>query len=239
MSLKVWRAYRLNRKRDLWKFTADTYRLGAEQVKERVHKLFVEFMQGLRLDSEEYQEALTLYKGHDKRARAFVVEKLFREGYKKASVSMERSFFDFDVSLTFREYGKHLYLIPYCSSMMRNVLDFLDEDPRLSEYHYQNQTDKPERISDLEWARRAKVWHALTKEDRWPVYLSLEVSSYAAYHRFNPFYELTFMQSIYREEPQPSTVAELIRANSRPAPLGSSTQGPSPAAEEAAGRSQS
>jgi hypothetical protein len=133
------------------------------------------------------------------------------EGYKKSSVSIERSFFDFDVNVAFREYKGRVYLIPYCDLTMREVLDFLDEDPRIEEFGYQNQTDRPERFTPQEWAARSRVWHALTKEPTWYEFALVEVSSYGKFWRLNPWWDLAESGKIRNWGKTPPSVSNTIR----------------------------
>lgn len=47
----------------------------------------------------------------------------------------------------------------------REVLEMVvDTDPRFQDFHYQNQTDRPDKVSAREWNHRKKVWDALTDE---------------------------------------------------------------------------
>lgn len=214
MSLKVWRAYRLKRSQDLWPFVADVKRIGTEKIKEELHKIFKQFMEAVDTKSDGYAEALAVYEGNDQLARALVTDRFFREGYKAASVSMERSHFNFDVSVTFRRHKRWIYLIPYCDMFMQKTLDFLDKDPRIEDYHYQNQTDKPSKIPMREWLERAQVWEAITEQDVWPSYLTLELCNYGMYHNVNPFFDLQFKQTLYRTgEKKPPRVADIVRAS--------------------------
>ena len=40
----------------------------------------------------------------------------------------------------------------------QGLYDYLIDNGEILDYHYQNQTDQPENISDKEWKERAKVW---------------------------------------------------------------------------------
>lgn len=43
----------------------------------------------------------------------------------------------------------------------RGLYDYLIDIGEILDYHYQNQTDQPENISDEEWKERAKVWNKI------------------------------------------------------------------------------
>jgi len=209
MSTKIWRAYRLKKSRDLWPFVAETKRLGVERVKADLMAYFLDFMGDVDQNHPLYKKAFEDAQGRDALARATVVNKIFTRGYRISNGTNLRSLFDFNVSITFREYKKRVYLIPYCDGPLRKTLDFLNEDPRLEDYHYQNQTDKPDHISMAAWRGRGKVWGKMLGEKMWSSYLTLEVCNWDMYFNVNPFFDEAFMKSLYRK--QTGTVSETIR----------------------------
>ena len=63
--------------------------------------------------------------------------------------------YDFRCSLHIYPLGKKL-LVLYVGR--DNLQCFVSQQPYLLDYHYQNQTDKPEKISDEEWETRKQDW---------------------------------------------------------------------------------
>lgn len=62
---------------------------------------------------------------------------------------------DYNASVVIIPYKKSLYGLYYCDGIKENEdLFFSIAD----DYHYQNQTDKPDNISWKEWRKREEVW---------------------------------------------------------------------------------
>lgn len=110
-----------------------------------------------------------------------------RKEYRSQVTKYERNPFNFDVAITFRKHKGRIYLIPYCDWLMRDVLKFLDNDARLENYAYWNNTDRAEGVSQRAWDNRGKVWDEMDKN--WQTFLSLDICSWSAYTYIEPSYE--------------------------------------------------
>lgn len=128
--------------------------------------------------------------GNEQNVRLILAQKIIRRGYRFSITSPYDSFFNFDVSVSFRQWKNKIYLIPHCSSKMRKVLDFLNNDVRLVDYHYQNQTDRLENISAQAWDKRAKVWDGIFDSGQWEDVLFLEICSWNTFLSIDPFFDL-------------------------------------------------
>ncbi len=211
MSLKVYRAYKLRQPQHFWKTVAYMRQQATEAVRAQLRALYKEWMANIDTTSEVYKKEFEIYgsnpyvvskyskteqrKRADHAARREIVRRIFREGYKQSSVSSERDLFNFDVAITFRELDGEIYVIPYCESLLRDVLDFLDKDKRrFKEYHYQDQSDPPPitEVSTKEWAERKQVWETLSEYKRWPDYLVLDICSWNGWWQVDPGLEVTF-----------------------------------------------
>lgn len=206
MSLKVWTAYKLLKASDLWPLVRDIRQQAAQEVQAKLREFYLQCAEAVLPDKPLYKAAfertvnnpyLVKLHGEDKlreyaaeSARLDVADKIITRGYRMSTTSPLRSVFNFDVSVTFREHRGSIYIIPYCEGIVRNVLDFLAEDPRLRDYHYQNQTDRPEDISAREWRRRAAVWEPLTDHNRWLDYLVLDICSWNGFWQIKPMLDL-------------------------------------------------
>ncbi len=96
-----------------------------------------------------------------------------------------RNPFNFDVSLSVRELRGRYYLITYCDGLTHDVLKFLQRDRRVEDFHYQNQTDRPEKISERAWRVREKTWDKIDKAG-WKNFLILDICSYDAFPYIDP-----------------------------------------------------
>jgi hypothetical protein len=189
VSTKVYTAYRLKRSEDLWAFVRDIRR----QAMPAIHKVLQELFLGL---AEELRRADPALSGSDLRIAA--EQRLTRE-YRDQLGKGERNTFDFDVNITIREHEGRLYLIPYCDMFMRDVLDFLKDDPRLEDFAYWDNSDQPEDVSDADWAARKALWDAMDSgctipdqlySDAWSDYLVFEICSYHALWKIKPRFKL-------------------------------------------------
>jgi hypothetical protein len=57
------------------------------------------------------------------------------------------------------------------------ILNLLENFPELEDYHYQDQTDKTDDISDEEWEKRENTWDRLIGDDYIPVRHGLSLQS--------------------------------------------------------------
>lgn len=214
MGLSIPRAYRLKNNKNFWKLVADVKTIGTIKVKTALNDFFLQLMGAVESESEEYKKHR---EGGDSDgvARARIADRLMRDGYKASAVSMVRDPFDFNVRVVFRQWRKRIYVFPYCDMMLHGVLDFLDEDPRLEEFWYDNRGDKPDEIPAHEWRRRAKVWDKFADTPEWGQYLALELCTWDMWWKMNPYYDNLLSGKIRSwGEPPPSSMAELVKAAS-------------------------
>lgn len=201
MSLKVYYAYRLKDPSDLWGFARYLRRKMTQEVKKALIKRYIELGKSIEPDSEEYKKAL-----EDVSPSRSLEDNLtscghsaFGERYRKQAKEPYKNMFDYDCSVVFREYQGQVYLIPYFGSLLHHFNEKLRKDPRLVEYGYWNNTDRPDRVSPQEWGKRKKVWHALTEEHVWRDFLTLEILSQDNYIYVDPYY--TEMQILWAKQP--------------------------------------
>ena len=119
---------------------------------------------------------------------AFDVDDWMRMKYGEQLTKYQRDAWALDVAVTMRRYRGNSYLIPYCdrATIIGNVLEFMDDDPRLEEFGYWNNADPPEDVSSQKWAWRGTVWRALTQHERWGEYLTLEIVSWTGWGDVSP-----------------------------------------------------
>lgn len=206
MSLKVWTAFKLKDPRRFWSMVTFIRQRGEAEVKLNLRKLYAEWCKGVDPKQEPYLKALqeSLDNAHlikqlgkrklkgyaDKVARLQVVNQAFRTGYRESEASPFKSIFDFNVSVTCREYKGGIYIIPYCGSGLRDALNFLSKDKRLRDYHYQNQVDRPKNVSAAEWEKRRQVWEPLTEPKRWLDFVTIEVCTWNGWYQVDPYFDL-------------------------------------------------
>lgn len=139
MSVKIWTAYKLRRSEYLWPLIHDIRLKATKNVQKALREFYLIHIPEVRTDTDLYRKALEDYKD-DYRARLEVTRRVLQRMYRWNSTRLERSPYNFDVSVGFRQYEGTIVVIPYCDWTMKGTLDFLAKDKRLRDYHYQNQT---------------------------------------------------------------------------------------------------
>lgn len=190
MSTKIYEAYRLKKNVSLFNFVRDARALGEAAVKGVFRKIYTELAEtAVNTDSDEYKKALESYDGNETLARYSMAHELVRKGYKAQLGDPFRNFFNFDVSIVFREYQNRFYLIPIGDGRMRESLDFLKKHPNLEDFAYWNNTDRPDNVSAQAWRRRAKVWNEMDRID-WRASLVLHLCDWDGFYSVDPYYDM-------------------------------------------------
>lgn len=164
MSTKVYVAYQLLNKSDLWPWVRNTRKRAEKNVQNELRSMHANLMIDVNTSSVEYKGCLKTYKT-DEKARKEVAFRLMYREYKNQLSNTGRNQFDFDVSLAVRERKGALYIIPRCDMVMKYTLDFLGKrNQYVSDFSYWDNVDKPKKVSDADWKWRGKVWNELDKD---------------------------------------------------------------------------
>ena len=201
MSTKIWEAYRLIPENgydgginqcsiiELWSRVREIREKAQHEVRECM-KERINMMKDLVDGRTKHYRDYIKQGRSDEMARLYVACQMFRGEYRKASNSSLRDPFDFDCSVGFRTWKGQVYLIPYTGDGVRNVFSFLKECSYLEDFHYQNQTDRPEEISDKEWKKRERVWDAMIDSGQWKDLLVLKICQYNFLYQLLPDTEM-------------------------------------------------
>jgi len=201
MSVKIWTAYRLRKSEYLWSLVHDIRLKAKKNVIDTLAKLYQSHLPHVNTDTELYQSRLKPYLTNypperaEYLARLSVVQDIFRRAYRFSTTRPERSPYNFDVSVGFRQYKGAIIVIPYCDSMVRNVLDFLREDKRLRDYHYQNQTDRPKGLSNRVWSERRRFYSGMDEDDLWEDVLVLDICKWDMWYQLDPWLSLMNLEN--------------------------------------------
>lgn len=174
MSTKIWTAWAIKPRLDPWDVCMALRKAGVM----RAQKLLTTVYDDMVKHPQDYlsKDAQKLY-GTPKSfiQAADVVYRLYREQRGKP----ERNLWDLDVSFTLRRADTGRWLIvPYPGSgLLSSALDFMRRHRSLVDYHYQNQTDRPDNISARQWSERARTWSPLLVDARWHDFFTVEVMS--------------------------------------------------------------
>ena len=201
MSTKIYAAYRLKDGARLWPLVRRVHRAARKAVVARLRELITGMMGAVDVESDAYKSQLASWK-NERIARLHVAGRGLATMYKQQATSPYRNEFNFDVAVSLREHEGAVYLIPHCDMLMRDVLDFLRQDPELEDFAYWNNADEPESVSAEEWRERGRIWDAMDiVEDGhrcWHDVLLLEVCAQDRYYQLDPTVDMH--REIYQQQ---------------------------------------
>jgi hypothetical protein len=168
VSIKVYNAYRLSKRIGLGDFireiqpkaTESAHRILRRDVWNygeavlRTESFAADLEKRLTAQKIEREEAIRIMK-HQHGTDRMLAE------YRESTEERRRSAFNYDAGLTFRWLNGYWYMQVFAQDAMRGIFDFVIENPRVVDYHYQNSTDRPEEVTARDWRQRKKVWDTL------------------------------------------------------------------------------
>jgi len=161
MSTKIWEAYRIpiSRINDFIDIARDQARAEIFRcVTAMVESVTEEAMMKEMLKHSEFYSSETAKKDymentHNKLSARFdIVKKVI----KAAAQSRHKTPYDIGCWINFWVDGEHAYIIPVGACVTG-----LKYPEWVEDFHYQNQTDKPKRISQKEWNKRRDTWEQI------------------------------------------------------------------------------
>jgi len=154
MSTKVYDAYRLAKGIDLWGYL----RILQPKVLDRTVDRYLEYFEVGRAELAAKNPGL----GEKELDSKTILE--LDKACREAGETNQHHPFDFDVSMAIHEHEGRFYFRAFEGMASRGCLTgFLDEDSRVEDFHYQDQSDRPEEISRQAWAHRRGVWEAIAE----------------------------------------------------------------------------
>lgn len=190
MSIKIYEAYKLKHAKYLWPLVHDIKAKATKNVKKTLTQFYLAEMSEVDTSSDAFKAALEICENDVWCAQHSMAHDAICKGYKANSTSGLRDFYNFDVSVAFRQFEGSVYLIPYRDMTMQHTLDFLKRDRRLRDFHFQNSCDKPKEIPAEEWRTRRRVWTKMDEVGGFNEPLILEICSYNMFFQVDPWVEM-------------------------------------------------
>lgn len=192
MSTKIYEAYRLRGGSDLWEFLRDTKHRGmknAETVLTNLYKELVENPGKVEIWTSHGVD-FEKHKNRYGEITPNVCDEAIKEAAGKEITKYSCTALPVEVSISVRYLNGWYYFIPYAdkSSIFSNIIDFINDDPRIEYYGYWDNTDQPDDVSDAAWEDRSNVWDKLDED--WTTYLSLEITPWTSWFYYSPHYEV-------------------------------------------------
>lgn len=142
---------------------------GTKAAQEMYDKLKAEPKEKLKL-SDYSMRALWKYLASDTKDKNCILETLStyfeNRAYEDSSSKLSLdSDFDYNCSIVVIPMEDKQLVMSFGNNDLKKIVS---EQPWLSDYHYQNQTDAPARISDEEWEERKQTWNKAIGPDYRP-----------------------------------------------------------------------
>lgn len=191
MSIKIYNAFRIKNPGEPWNLLWSLKDQALKNIAEKAKAYYL-----FRIKNVIYTEPNFEDDGDSElwRGRLRFVHNQVRQGVKENAGSMDRGIYDVHAAITVAPYEGRYYLRPFCdatSVLVGGCLDFLESHPDLEDYHYQNQTDRPEDVTEHEWELRARTWKGIfSHKGGYPNQLVLDISSALDWWRLDPHMKL-------------------------------------------------
>lgn len=201
MSTKIYDAFRLKDRSRVWRVIEDIRDRGEREVVDRLRKYYRAFVDNIDPEDEKYkaERAKDTERTEDAypeyATRLHIAQTALREGFRKSLTSMQRDFFDPDVSIALTWHETGFYLRAFCDgvSLLGGALDFLKTHPDLEDFHYQNQADPPDDIDPEAYEARGRIWDEMSVPPGSGILknqLILEISSWGSFWRLDPWLDI-------------------------------------------------
>lgn len=120
----------------------------------------------------------------------------FRDEAEKCNRSSGRSSFDYSFKVTVVPHGDAIYGLHHGRG---DLLSELEVRVPFQDYHYQNQTDPPDDVTEADWEQRACVWGEVFKDS--PSWVACEVGPEYALVPETPEYDYGSAEDFERSMP--------------------------------------
>lgn len=213
MSMKVYNAFRIKNPDDMWPLLWKIRDTAEVNIRQALRDHYWHLVRTMDPDSDEYLKKRE--KDPDRNEVSFrlgLARDKVRDAYKENTVRSERDTYTLDVPVAVYPHNGQVYLRTFVESIsvVGSALDFVRTMPELEDYHYQNQTDKPDEVPTKEWKIRRRVWDEISKSQQGVGnHITLDILSWASFWRFDPWLDLA---KEWRDNPPELPIREEIWA---------------------------
>jgi hypothetical protein len=201
VSTKIFNAFKIRDRDRVWLVLEDIRERGERAVVDRLQQYYRSFVDNVDPEDEKYKaerarDTERIRDAYPEYAtRLNIAQMALREGFRKSVTSMQRDFYDPDVSVALTWHATGFYLRAFCdnASLLGGSLDFLKTHPDLEDFHYQNQVDPPDDIEPEDFAARGRTWDEMSVPPGGGTLknqLILEISSWSVFWRLDPWLDI-------------------------------------------------
>jgi hypothetical protein len=137
---------------------------GQANIKQSLRELYAQMMLAVREDTPLFRAKASKIKPHWG-VRLEIAHDLVVRMYRRGSTMTVRSAFNFDVGVSVHYFQDQWVFVPHTNWLVQHVLDFMADDPRLEDFHYETATDAPSDVPPEKWAEREAWFAALSKTE--------------------------------------------------------------------------
>lgn len=160
MSTKIYDAFKVKDPRQLWPILWQIRDVARAEAQNALRDHYWKLVRSMEPTAEQRKD-----QGDRSEAifRLRLARDLVRDAFKENSTSALKDTYALKMSVAVYPYKGNYYLRLFYdhSSVFGKVLDFVKDMSGLQDFHYQNQTDRPEEISARDWLNRKNTWYGL------------------------------------------------------------------------------
>lgn len=195
MSMQVYNAYRIRDPYKLWALVWKIRDTAQAKAIELLRAHYAKLVREMDTDDPAYKKARKKEDPAYSEAgfRLGRARELIRAAYKANVTSMHWDTYTLDVCFCVYPYDGQFYLRTFCQagSILADVFDFVPEMPELEDFHYQNSTDRPKKVSERQWKNRRRVWDSISKAyNDIGNHVTVDVVSWHGFYRIDPWLKL-------------------------------------------------
>lgn len=206
MSIKIYSAFRIKDGVDVWPLLWKIRDQATENAKRALRNHYIDLVFHTDSSTKEYwiefgdrtKHAFDALTGRAKQELHFRLDRAHKQvksRFKDNVTSSVREEYNLEVNLAIYPHTSGNYLRTFCdsASIMRDVLDFVEELPELEDYYFQNSSDGPKDIPEEQWQARRAVWEEIyqsTNNHGFANHALIEVVSWTRLIFVDPWVEL-------------------------------------------------
>lgn len=165
MSIKIYDAFRVSREKDIKGLIKQMRSIASDEVANSEDYLCsihaIASADALK-NKDNNEAAMRAYEEVLENTFGLFIESWMLNLVKNAEKSLEKNILDCSLKAVCTFDDKYWYIKFFCNSgISRKMLNVISEKLELEDFHYQNQTDIPEEISQEEYDKRRDKWNEL------------------------------------------------------------------------------
>lgn len=193
MSTRIYNAYRVKQPSKVWDVVHAIFEQGQANVTQTLRDHYTHLVRTVDPEMKDYQEARAKSDSEELGFRLRWARDKTYKGYRENLTKLEWSTYSLDVTVCLYPHKGQYYLRTFCEggSLFGKVLDFVETMPELEDFHYQNQSDRPDEVSARAWSHRKQVWDEISKVNHdIGLHVDLAICSWHIFRLIDPWWRM-------------------------------------------------